>query len=141
MSTFDELIELSKEVIRFETESSQKAIDSCVKLLRAEVANQAFKSPYTRTMDDKDGFLNRHKNPLPKEKTILSIFFPKAYGEPREVACIWKPFDKRNYQEFNMPSEGYLGTAIDALSEIGFHAWEQTDSEFVYYRIIATKTN
>lgn len=51
----------------------------------------------------------------------------------------WVPFDRKQYTEINMPHEWYLGTAkaIEGMyTGVGFHAWNQNDSEFVYYKII-----
>lgn len=53
--------------------------------------------------------------------------------------CQWEPFERDNYLPEDMPSDGYLGTArtIGRPFNIGFHAWEQTDHEFVWYRLMS----
>lgn len=57
---------------------------------------------------------------------------------------IYLSFDKSNYSKENMPSKGYLGTAkIDEgmYKGVGFHAWEQNNSEFIgQVRTIYIKT-
>lgn len=61
--------------------------------------------------------------------------------EKSHIEEIWKPFKKEDCSEYMYPSNGYLGSVIVPIVEnsiftIGFHAWEQNDSEFVYYKII-----
>ena len=77
-----------------------------------------------KNLDKKEGFLNRHLDDLPKEITNIIIL-----NDNIELLCEWIPFIKNN---------GYLGTAriIDGNHiRIGFHAWEQNDSEFTYYKL------
>jgi hypothetical protein len=83
-------------------------------------------------------YLNRKNTPLPKKECIIKLKRDDADGE-KVYVCKWKPFFPHNYTEENMPAEGYLGTAsvIQGRYEgIGFHAWEQNESEFIYYSII-----
>ena len=81
----------------------------------------------------KEGFVNRHTHGLPDKITTLRI----VDGE-NVYLCEWKPFDKNHYSKENMPAEGYLGTAEvieGGFKGIGFHAWEQNNSEFVWYTV------
>lgn len=60
-------------------------------------------------------------------------------GKDRKVKVEWHPFEKANYNEGKMPSTGYLGTAYETTErgiKIGYHAWRQNDSEFIYFKII-----
>lgn len=96
-------------------------------------------------MNPKRGFLNRHVVALPKEKATIDIVhsditYPK--GET-VLRCEWEPFKEEDYVNRIYPAEGYLGTANTVDPEFktstGFHAWEQNNSEFVYYKIINQK--
>ena len=88
---------------------------------------------------DKKGYTNRKTHGLPKKKTKIEIIVPsKTFGE-EIYRCSWKPYDENNHPKNEQPGKGYLGTAtiISGKYEgIGFHAWEQNDSEFIYYKII-----
>lgn len=67
---------------------------------------------------------NRHLDGLPKETINIIIL-----NDNIELLCEWIPFIKNN---------GYLGTAkvIEGKYKgIGFHAWEQNDSEFTHYKL------
>lgn len=96
-----------------------------------------------KTLTELEGFRNRHLNPLPTEKCTISILkndFEKIGRVQKIYNCKWYPYKKENYEHLHsdlQPSEGYLGTAvINTVHGIGFHAWEQNDSEFIYYQII-----
>ena len=90
-----------------------------------------------KNFDEKKGFKNRHSNKLPSEKKIIEILIDNEIK-----LCWWCPFDKNDYDKDNMPSKGYLGTARvindqkSLYKSIGYHAWEQNDYEFIYYREI-----
>lgn len=88
-----------------------------------------------------DGFINRKNTPLPKEKCIMEIINYNAPIGEEILLCEWEPYSGehaigRNVGE--LPSTGYLGTActIDQKINIGFHAWQQNESEFIYYKLI-----
>lgn len=53
------------------------------------------------------------------------------------MLCEWLPFNcEPILGDDNIKSNGYLGTAKvidDTFNGIGFHAWENNDSEFIYY--------
>lgn len=78
------------------------------------------------------GFKNRKSIPLPKHRQC-KIAIVTTDGVR---ICNWFPFNPKNYTVDNMPAEGYLGTArtIDSPIQIGFHAWQQNDSEFLFYK-------
>jgi hypothetical protein len=92
----------------------------------------------------KEGWLNRHIVPLPEApaKIIFYDNFCRAEeGEEQEVLCEWHPHDVFDSARRcgKQPAEGYLGTARKLNSPykgIGFHAWEQNNSEFVHYKLI-----
>jgi len=91
-----------------------------------------------KTLELKEGFLNRHIVGLPKEICNIEIIYKDTF-ETEVVLCEWKPFNPNNYKPENMPAKGYLGTCIEISGKfigIGHHAWEQNDSEFIYYKII-----
>jgi hypothetical protein len=84
------------------------------------------------------GFVNRHKHPLPKKKCLMEILVNNWEEGERAFLCYWKPFNKSDYSKTNMPSEGYLGSAKVIHGHyygFEFHAWEQNDSEFVWYSV------
>jgi hypothetical protein len=82
------------------------------------------------------GYKNRHTEPLPNTKEIIKIITNDISGEHIDI-CEWHPHIK-NENETNKPGKGYLGTAR-TFTGIGFHAWQQNDSEFVYYKILKKK--
>jgi len=89
-------------------------------------------------LEQKEGFLNRHKNSLPKEKCIIRVVVLDVEGE-HIYLCEWKPFDESQYTETNILAKGYLGTAkvIEGKQTgISFHAWEQNNNEFIWYAIV-----
>ncbi len=86
-----------------------------------------------------DGFLNRHLDGLPKEKCFVEVV-TRDFSGTHIFKGEWRPYDDNNPRIFeDRPSEGYLGT-FKVLQEdgfgIGFHAWADSDSEFVYYRVL-----
>lgn len=90
-----------------------------------------------KTLEIKEGFLNRHIDGLPKENCNIEIFYKDTF-KTEVVLCNWKPFNPSNYKE-KMPAKGYLGTCTTISGKyigIGYHAWEQNDSEFIYYKLV-----
>lgn len=86
----------------------------------------------------REGWYNRHLTALPNKECVINIIHKDIDGE-HEHLCEWKPFNKSEYTSANMPGEGYLGTATvikPPFEGIGFHAWEQNNSQFIYYKII-----
>jgi len=101
----------------------------------ALIANDPRPVP-TKDMSDRPGYVNRHKAGLPVEEKIIVVLHKEGNIEEQRI-CLWKPFDPRLYTPEDTPAEGYLGTAKvmdDSHKGIGFHAWSQNDSEFVFYR-------
>jgi len=91
-----------------------------------------------KNLEQREGFVNRNTNGLPDKKARMKVVTKDIDGE-HIYLCEWKPFDKSQYSKENMPSEGYLGTVtvIDGrYTGIGFHAWEQNNSEFVWYAVV-----
>ena len=91
-----------------------------------------------KNLEQREGFVNRHTNDLPKERCVMKVITKDVYGE-HIYLCEWKPFNRNQYTETNMPAEGYLGTAnvIEGIyTDIGFNAWEQNDSEFIWYAVV-----
>lgn len=91
-----------------------------------------------KNLEQRNGFLNRHTNGLPNKTTKIKVVIKDFDGE-HIYLCVWKPFDKNQYLKYNMPTDGYLGTAkvIEGkYAGIGFHAWEQNNYEFVWYAVI-----
>lgn len=91
-----------------------------------------------KNVKQRKGFINRHIDGLPKKIVTIKVVTEDYDGEHIDT-CEWKPFDPKNYVGIQMPGEGYLGTATVIEGQypgIGFHAWEQNNSEFVYYAIV-----
>ena len=86
-----------------------------------------------------DNFVSRNHVPLPLEECKIKAIVYDYKGDATIYTCLWKPFNPSNYPPNRMPSKGYLGTASviegDATG-IGFHCWEQNNSEFLYYSLI-----
>lgn len=88
-----------------------------------------------KTTNQREGFLNRNTDGLPDKVCLIKIVAYSVFSESI-YQCTWIPFDKSKYTEANMPDEGYLGTATvvhGRSTGMGFHAWEQNDSEFIWY--------
>lgn len=89
-------------------------------------------------LKQKEGWKNRKVESLPTKKvTVIEIIMNKS-GEEHFYLCEWFPFDKSEYTEQAMPSKGYLGTARVIEGEhkgIGFNAWKENNSEFIYYKL------
>jgi hypothetical protein len=82
-------------------------------------------------------YKNRKVFSLPKEVLFMDIIKNDNDGF-HIFTCSWNPYFEENYTEENRPSESYLGTAsviTGQYKRIGFHVWEQNNSEFIYYRI------
>lgn len=91
-----------------------------------------------KNLSKRTGFENRHITALPNKITDITIVINDVSGE-HLVRCKWHPFNKSKYSNECMPSDGYLGTARGVnlmFNGLGFHAWEQNNSEFIYYSII-----
>jgi hypothetical protein len=91
-----------------------------------------------KNLEQREGFVNRNTNGLPDKTTTMKVVITDVDGE-HICLCEWKPFNKSQYSEENMPADGYLGTAkvIEGrYTGIGFHAWEQNNSEFVWYAVV-----
>jgi hypothetical protein len=83
-----------------------------------------------------DGFINRHLVGVPEQICDIVINYIDTDGE-HKVLCKWFPFNTKEYTANNKPGVGYLGTALRiAEPQIGFHAWEQNNSEFIYYKLV-----
>lgn len=81
------------------------------------------------------GFKNRHIDGVPKHQCKMKVITNDVNGE-NVFLCEWNPFDKSKFNEYNMPGKGYLGTVkiIEGTYKgLGFHAWKQNNSEFIWY--------
>lgn len=90
-----------------------------------------------KNLQPREGFKNRHIDGLPEDICEMKIIDKDSYGE-NIILCEWTPLSKRN-PDHGTPYEGYLGTVkvIERKHNgIGFHAWEQNDSEFIYYALV-----
>jgi hypothetical protein len=91
-----------------------------------------------KNLEQREGFVNRNTNGLPDKTTTMRVVTKDVDGE-HIYLCEWKPFDKSQYSKENMRGDGYLGTVkvIEGrYTGIGFHAWEQNNSEFVWYAVV-----
>jgi hypothetical protein len=91
-----------------------------------------------KDLEQREGWVNRNTNGLPTEPTTMKVITKDVDGE-RVYLCKWNPFDKSQYRDIHMPGKGYLGTAkvIEGRYKgIGFHAWAQNNSEFVWYDVV-----
>lgn len=82
---------------------------------------------------DKDGYINRKIINLPREISIMNIIV-SGIEEEKIYKCEWVPSKNEN-----LPDQGFLGTAVVISGEHkgnGYHAWDQNDSEFIYYKIL-----
>ena len=91
-----------------------------------------------KNLEKRNGFKNRHIDGLPTENVNMKVVINDVDGE-HTMLCQWKPFNKEEYSASNMPADGYLGTVKvieKQFNGIGFHAWKQNNSEFIYYSVI-----
>lgn len=91
-----------------------------------------------KNLEKRESFVNRHADGLPDKTITMRVIIKDVDGE-HIYLCEWKPFDKSRYSKENMPANGYLGTAkvIEGrYTGIGFHAWKQNNSEFVWYAVV-----
>jgi hypothetical protein len=91
-----------------------------------------------KNLDHREGFLNRHVDGLPDQACVIKIVTQDFLGEEINFAN-WRPYKEGSYKGAVKPAPGYLGTANwigGPYDGIGFHAWEQSDSEFVWYKIV-----
>lgn len=83
----------------------------------------------------KDEYKNRKFHDLPKTKTDIQIIVTSKKEGDETFKCRWIPYNENT----NQPRPGYLGTARikkGRFAGIGFHAWKNTDAEFIYYKIL-----
>lgn len=81
-------------------------------------------------------FKNRHEVGMPTTECTIEIIYDDFDGRHFHT-CTWTPFNPGEYTDDDMPVPGYLGTAnvmTGSYTGIGFHAWEQNDSEFIWYK-------
>ena len=89
----------------------------------------------SKTLLFKADYLDRRKSGLPIDKCRIEIIVTSKVAGDEVFNCMWIPYDEK----LNRPQPGYLGTAKITRGKfqgIGFHAWEQNESEFVYYKIL-----
>lgn len=82
----------------------------------------------------KEGFNNRRIDPLPTNECVMEVITNDVDGQHIDL-CEWRP-----RTEDSDAGEGYIGTAKVIAGKwkgIGFHAWEQNDSEFLYYKLMS----
>jgi len=88
---------------------------------------------------DKSDYRNRKTKALPTIKKKIEIIISSKIHGDEIFRCNWVPFHADNHPVNYKPGKGYLGTAKIASGKyegIGFHAWEQNDSEFIYYKVL-----
>ena len=82
----------------------------------------------------KDGYLNRHSDGMPSIICKIKILSgPETMEE--EIVCCWEPRKPTNQNA----AKGYTGTARSLggkFKHLCFHAWDQNNSEFVYYKLV-----
>lgn len=96
-----------------------------------------------------DGWFDRYITPLPQEECNITILTNEG-----EFTGMWEPFKEKDRDFDNDPEKGYLGTVYVPITDplflvywnkikgpldipvIGFHAWEQNNNEFQYYKIV-----
>ncbi len=83
------------------------------------------------------GYINRHVDGLPKKERIIKIVYNDIDGE-HIFLCKWHPFDPTNPPTDVEHDRAYLGTArtLDRKINIGFHAWQPNNYEFIYYQLV-----
>lgn len=87
--------------------------------------------------ESRPGYFNRHTDGLPDMTCVMQILILTDMRKDIYL-CEWTPYKDIPSSDFisDIPGVGYLGTArviSGKHKDIGFHAWEQNDYEFVYY--------
>lgn len=87
----------------------------------------------------KDNYKNRKKHGVPSKRCKIEIIITSKTAGDETFICMWEPYRKSDYPKDKQPGKGFLGTArinSGKFEGIGFHAWEQNDAEFIYYKIL-----
>ena len=90
-----------------------------------------------KNLGKRKGFINRHIEGMPKQQCKVKVV-TNDVGCENIFICEWEPFDRLRHRE-NYAERGYLGTVkiIEGRYKgIGFHAWEHSNSEFVWYAVL-----
>ena len=91
-----------------------------------------------KNYNKRDGFKNRHLDGLAEDGAIVRVVIPNN-GDEEIMLCEWESYNKEDYHESFKPDNGYLGhlRVVQKKHEgIGFNCWEQSNSEFIYYKIV-----
>ena len=87
----------------------------------------------------KNGFYNRHTDGLPLVQCEINVLISRSNTGDQIYLCEWQPFDPKKYEKNDLPATGYVGCAYVISGKhagIGFNAWAQNNSEFVYFSIV-----
>lgn len=93
-----------------------------------------------KNLANRKGFINRHIEGMPKQRCKVKVVTNDVDRENIFI-CEWEPLDKSMRGE-DYAQKGYLGTVkiIEGRYKgIGFHAWEHSNSEFVWYAVLDNK--
>ena len=82
--------------------------------------------------------------PLPLENCRLRIVikdWKDNKQEYMEIVGNWEPYNGKYSTKINdtLPNKGYLGTLYHLTEnniKIGYNAWQQNSSEFIFYKIL-----
>jgi len=91
-----------------------------------------------KNLREREGYKNRNIDGMPDQACLMNVIHEDHDGEI-VFKCKWHPFDRQQHTKDNIPENGYFGTAVvieGRLKGIGFHAWDQNNSEFIWYSLI-----
>jgi len=93
-----------------------------------------------KNLEKREGYLNRHLNPLPVDNIYPIEFISNNLEGEHIYKGLWYPALADKYDEENKPIKNYLGYVKTKephnSCDISFYVWEQNDSQFVYYKIL-----
>lgn len=118
----------------FPKEDLHLVIDALLKFSE-DIINPFFDEDLIAILGER-GYISRKATPMPDYVCPIYVL-KKSENKWEEYLCEWVPTQALKAPE--EASEGYLGTASVISGQfkgIGFHAWEQNNSEFIYYRLV-----
>ncbi len=85
-----------------------------------------------KNLEVKEGYLNRHLNPLPTDKEIFIKIIHN--GNDGIVDCRW--FPNQHKSDCLGTARRYTQLGKSLILHTGYNVWEPNNDEFIYYSVI-----
>lgn len=82
----------------------------------------------------REGWRNRHTDPMPSEACNMMIQYGEAGGKEGELVGRW--FPNEDNTKTNLIGTFRCIGHFYPYSSFGIHTWRNNDSEFTYYKIL-----